>query len=400
MACSQVPHKPFDEFAGSTRVLGEGINKALAELAPRSELRFKADLLELLEDADSRNPEAIDAALQQLESLRLSTDLGDPLSVTYSPLFFAIEKMRLGISQAHLALGQYAQLLQELANPNRISEQKFRELADEFNGAVSAAAKTLGHDDIAAKGKFFSAAAMEAAAAYLRKNKRAHLHKALSHNQTRIERFCTNMLDAIDLVARLNFNEHEKAFDRLYQKSLVKSKRKTAVTDLIILNRRYIREAQVLVQLRDVYSTLPVAHRNLVAVAGNGEESLSGIAGLFEVGKRLKAAYAQSLAISRSEALRARGGRLSAKAEALLAKSRIATADAAELRFEAKSALIEAMNDPQDKTKFQHAAALDEEANYAELEVERLLEQAKELERAASDFGRKADVILDRYHLD
>ncbi len=71
--CGSVPVQPFEAFSQSMLELSQGTDKALAELIPVSEARFKAELIESLDEA-SESDEALDDALDRLKTLRLSAE--------------------------------------------------------------------------------------------------------------------------------------------------------------------------------------------------------------------------------------------------------------------------------------------------------------------------------------
>ena len=409
--CGSVPVEPFQAFSQSLVELNQGTDKALADLVPVSEARFKRELAEELEEADKAIEEGEadeegeaeeegeadeEEEDSHLESLLLSTDDNSPLTVKAAPLFLKTEQFKIGASQVTGSLVSYSQLLLQLADPELLPQSTFDDLAKDLNGNASNAINTMTTDpseQAQSNVALFSTLAVAATQAYLESKRKADLVKALKENQSTVSDFAKAMQRAVIIIAQLAAQEYQEGSIVLARNVIAKTNRQKAIEDLITLDRNHIQQVKSLQALHQAYGKIPAAHAELAKAVAEPKEGLSTIINLLETGKRLQAGYDQALAANKAQSAQAMADRASAQADALEAEGEAAALRAASANVAAVQARIEANSDPEDERKEQVAKELEETAKNLKEEAENKKTSARELREAADVVQNKADEI-------
>lgn len=389
--CASVPVEPFQAFSQSLVELNQGSDKALADLMPLSENRFKRELIEELEGGDGEDNEE-----SLLESMQISTDPSTPFTIKAAPLFLKTEQFKIGVNQVTGSLVTYSQLLLQLADPELLSKKTFDDLATDLNANAFQAISTMNTDpseqmqsDVA----LFSQLAIAATQAYLQSKRKSELINALEKNQIAVANFAKAMQRAVVIIAQATVNEYLANYPVLARKAVVKSTRTKAVDELIALNRNHIRQIKTLQALHQAYGKIPAAHAELAKSVAEPKQGLSTIINVMETGKWLQAGYDQALAANRAESAQTKADKASAQADALEAEAEAAALRSAIANVAAVHARIEADADPDNKDKERVAKELEETAKELKEEATKKKTSAQELRAAADIVQQRADEI-------
>jgi len=392
--CASVPVAPFQAFSQSLVELNQGSDKALADLVPLSENRFKRELAAELEEGAGEGEEE-----SLLESMQIATDPSTPFTLKAAPLFLKMEQFKMGVNQVTGSLVTYSQLLLQLADPELLSQETFDDLATDLNAHAFNAMSTMNTDpseqaqsDVA----LFSQLAIAATQAYLQSERKDDLIDAIEANQAGVANLAKEMQRAVVIIAQATVNEYMADYLVLARKVIVKSTRERAIDELISLNRNHIRQIKTLHALHQAYGKIPAAHAELAKAVAEPKRELSTIINVMETGKRLQAGYDQALAANKAESAQAKADRASAQADALEAEAEAAALRSATANLAAVHARIEADADPDNEDKERVAKELEEAAKALKEEAEKKKASARELRAAADIVQQRADEIKKR----
>ncbi len=389
--CGNVPVEPFQAFSQSLTELSEGSDKALADLVPLSERRFKRELLEELEGG---GPEDGEESL--LESLQITMDANSPFAVKKAPLFLKTEQFKLGVNQVTGSLRTYAQLLLQLADPDLLSQKTFDDLATNLNANAFQALSAMNTDPSASAQRdvaLFSQLAVGATEAYLKSKRKSDLIDILEKNQPAVAHFAEHMQRAVYIMAQATVNEYVATYPVLARKALIKNTRIKAIDEWIALDRNHIRQIKTLQALHEAYGRIPAAHAELTKVVAEPQEGLSTIISVMETGKRLQAGYDQALAANKADAAQAQADKASAQADALQAEADAAALRAGAAHIAAIQARVQADDDPDNEDKQRAAQELEEVANELNRNAEKKKARAQEMRKAAVGMQQRVDEI-------
>ena len=396
--CATVPsvdengNSPFQSFSESVVELQQGTDEALADIATLSADRFMREVLKTTGEGK----------LVKLEELRIEIPQ-DPLSWSSVPLFMRMEQFQEGARKTTGALVSYAQLLKDLASPDLLPQETFDTLAGKLNSnahdAISAISNKPPDDE---KVALFSTAAIGIARIYLESQRRSELTKALKANQSTVEAFAAQMQAGVKIAATELWNEYDEK-SQLYFKAMTtssgiapESERRTAIQNLIDLDRRHIQQVNRLYALHQAFGKIPHAHAELAAALENPKLSLSAMITLLEAGKHLGGTYEQALASNKAKAAQAIADKASAQADLLEAEAENVQLRASAAKVRAVKAMAEAEADPSNQQKKSRADELANSAQELREEADRIKARAVEAQLAAAEAQKQALEIQNK----
>jgi hypothetical protein len=393
-ACAgDVPSEPFQAFSKSLIQLHQGTDQALANIDEMSEDRFLRDALKGTAAGD----------VTKLEQLRIKISPTDALSWKTEPLFLKIEQFRDGANQTTGALVSYADLLKALSAPELLSKETFDNLAADLNeNANNAITKISGAPPDAGQLALFSTLAAETARRYLENKRRSDLIAVLTENQTTVENFARHMQSGVKIAAKIAANEYDEKFQQISKTMIVgrspagEAVRKTALLQLIELDRKYISDLKTFNGLHQAYGQIPGAHRELARKLTDEKLSLTSIIALLETGQRLERNFDQAVAVNKSKAAQAVADQASAQARILEAEADAAQLRATAAEVEAIRAKAQADADPGNAQKRVRADDLRLRASKLQALAKDKKSRAAEAQTVARTAQQQADEIKTR----
>lgn len=380
-ACAgDLPTEPFEAFSEAVVQLQQGTDQALANVDETSEDRFLRGVLKETAEGD----------ITKLDQLRIKFDASNPLATnpqTQLPLFLKIEQFKDGTRQMTGVLVSYANLLKTLSAPELLSKDTFDKLTVDLNAnANDAITKITQTPSGVGELALFSTLAAESARLYLEQKRRSDLIEILNNNQGTIERFTQHMQDGVKLAANIANQEYDEKFQQVALKMIAgngpasESVRKTALQELIALDRKFLGDLRTFNSLHEAYGRVSSAHQELARKLSKQEIKLTSTIALLEAGQRLEKNFDQAVVVNKSNAAQAVADQAVALARILEAE-----ADAAQLR--AAAAEVEAIN---------ANAASDVDPNNAEKRAtaEQLQSNASELRALAKIKKTRAEEAL------
>ncbi len=280
-----VPNESMTELSDSIATLQKNTDASFSDITVASEARFKANLLEELDDGDTYS----------LDKLDIETDF-KTLKVTKVPYFLKLEKLKAEVGQLNGALVDYVDLLAKLADPETISNERFETLANTLNDNVLGVGSSVKSDAKKADTGLFSLTAMSLTKNYLQSKQASGLVNAIRSNQPTIDAFAKRLQKAVLIIARAVDVEYIHETKALKLK-MAKATNKTADVDaLIARNKKHFADLQTLKLIHTNYGRLPLIHAEVadVILAGNG--SAPKIMRMLEATTKLKQDYDKKIA--------------------------------------------------------------------------------------------------------
>lgn len=384
--CASTPSQPFQTFQESLNELRIGTDKALANLVPETEGRFKRQLIDELENGETT----------LLESLQISTSQNKPFALKDAPLFLKVEKFRLGANEATASLGAYAALLVQLTDPNFISKDKIKNIAENLNANATEAIIAMNTDpneDSSQNVALFSLAAAEAFEGYLNFTRKKALIDILEENQLNIEQYSQKMQNAVKIMAYSAYNEYTDKYQQTYRKAINPNTRTKGIDELISLAKDYSEQVKIFQALNEAYGQIPVAHAGLKETVQTSGKGLKSIVALLENAEGLQKRYDQTIRLNKAAALQSKADVSAAKADELTSRAKLALLESKIAEADALEARSAASNDPTNSDKVEIAKNLSETARIKKEEADKLIEQAKSYKAASENIQDEVDDI-------
>jgi hypothetical protein len=289
VGCGTVNPDPFGKFTISLQKVREGADEALKINDEANRERFINETAEA-----SQTPRGSGA----VQNLLIQGVEGEPFAweMNKVPLFMTSPQFRSGVYTLNSTLIAYAELLSTLAGSDLVSQTEFDDLAKDLNAGLKSAAATLQLENSENISGIISAAASQAAFAYINNKRQSKLHEFLEQNQTLIVEISDKLQSAIRIAVRnlrQNYDEESQNLARqLAPNTSVKFKaRKTTVTKLIQLNVEFLTRLRIMEALNNSYRSLPQAHAELMIAVDKPGHDLAAVKGLYENGKHLYDLY-------------------------------------------------------------------------------------------------------------
>jgi len=282
--CASISPAPFTAFTTSVQQLRDGADASLSVVHERTRDRYIA--------------EAAEGDVAKVQALLLTQPSGDPFGWTSAnpPLFLKAARFREGVYRLNSVLLGYAGLLGQLASPELVSSEKFEQLAKDLNGNLRNAVQTLDvssppNKEIA----IFSTLATTAFRVYLQNKQRTSLLEALSSNQPAIQNAAELGASAVRLTAAALRHEYDlssvKLANVVAKPTVSNSQKQTAITDLVELDEKFIKEMSMLRILHQSYVAVPAAHLELASGVSDPKLGLPMVIELLENGRELFRLY-------------------------------------------------------------------------------------------------------------
>ena len=393
--CSSIDSKPFEKFSESLTELDKGATASLNVTIPMTESRFRNQLVSNLRAGKSD--------VHKLLTVQIDPSTNkDPFYISPGPLFIETERFKQGIDKSNQVWVDYAKLLvmlssEELSNPN-----DFEAMSTDLNAHSMNAIRALNDDPskVSAKNSaIFSTIAITAAKAFIDDKQKDTLAKAITGNQTAIERYADQMKSSIITIAQYSTQEFTEVQQVESRKLLTLIKGKDAaktqksVSKLIDNKQQHAQQMRSLNALYIAYSKIPEAHKSLSNSLSNGETSLVAINSLLEKGVAMHTSYKTKLAHNKAELIQAKADAADAVASAGELKYQQAVLVYSLAQLDYTEALTESSNSPNDQGKKDHANKLKEQAEKLKVEANKLGEQAGALRIAATSVQDSANNI-------
>jgi hypothetical protein len=400
VGCSSIPVEPFEKFSNSIKALEQGSNKALVEIIPMSEVRFKRDLISDIEEK----------RLESISKLIIDIDAEDPFKVPTVPLFLKAEQFKISVSRVNQVWVAYSNLLLQLASPDLISEEEFKQMSTDLNAnALSAigAIKSSSDDGDAKNAALFSEIGMSLAKNYLENKRESELAQILRENQVNVDEFVSAMHSAIITMMQFSaqeFTSKQASLSRTLISDISSNtgnkndnKIDKAIDSLIDLNRDYLNQVSTLQSLTNAYSKISTAHASLSTIVDSSNLSLKSISELMEAGSKMHTSYEQKLAVNKASMVQAQADTAAAEANLLELKSQEAVLAASTAKFEYTKSLVAVKNNPGDNGLKAASDALKIKAEELQLKANDLVAQALEIRTAANTVIEKAKALKQLY---
>lgn len=282
--CASISPAPFTAFTTSIQQLRDGADASLSVVHERTRDRYIA--------------EAAEGDVAKVEALLLTQPPGDPFGWASAdpPLFLKVARFREGVYRLNSVLVGYAGLLGQLASPELVSSEKFEQLAKDLNGNLKNAVQALGvsappNREIA----IFSTLATAVLRAYLQNKQRSSLLEALNSNQPAIQNAAELGASAVRLTAAALRHEYDlssaKLANLVAKPTVSNSQKQTAITDLVELDEKFIKEMSMLRILHQSYVTVSAAHLELGTGVADPKLGLPMVIELLENGRELYRLY-------------------------------------------------------------------------------------------------------------
>ena len=385
IGCQSIKQKPFQEFVKTAGKVRKETDRLLGENASLAADRYVFETIESLKKGDTKTADEL------IEQLYIAHENSLKWKSDNAPLFFKAETFRATADEMNALLEQYAQSLSELADPNRVSKERFDALKKDLNDKSGDLFATLNakRDD---KGlALFSSVAVSAFEAYLAQKQRGLLRDAILKHQPTIQELSVHMIRAVKIAASNALGEYGEKFNDLnanLQGSSSEEILMSTMLSLLELNRSYIVKVKSLKALADLYEKLPDAHLELAEASVNPTISLSSINALLASAERLGNVTQQNLLINQIKTAQAIARRAEARFKQTEASSQVAQKEAKEAREKANAAKTAADADPTNSEKERKAKRLGEEASKTEAQAAAKAKAAEEA-KAAVEAAKK-----------
>ena len=284
VGCASISPAPFTAFSTSIQQLRDGADASLSMVHEHTRDRYIA--------------EAAEGDVAKVQALLLTQPPGDPFGWASAnpPLYLKAARFREGVYRLNSVLLGYAGLLGQLASPELVSSEKFEQLAKDLNGNLRNAVQTLDvssppNKEIA----IFSTLATTAFRVYLQNKQRTSLLEALSSNQPAIQNAAELGASAVRLTAAALRHEYDlssvKLANVVAKPTVSNSQKQTAITDLVELDEKFIKEMSMLRILHQSYVAVPAAHLELASGVSDPKLGLPMVIELLENGRELFRLY-------------------------------------------------------------------------------------------------------------
>ena len=234
----------------------------------------------------------------KVQALLLTQPPGDPFGWASAdpPLFLKAARFREGVYRLNSVLVGYAGLLGQLASPELVSSEKFEQLAKDLNGNMRNAVQALGVSSPSNKEiAIFSTLATTAFRVYLQNKQRTSLLEALNSNQPAIQNTAELGASAVRLTAAALRHEYDlssaKLANLVAKPTVSNSQKQTAITDLVEIDEKFIKEMSMLRILHQSYVAVPAAHLELATGVADPKLGLPMVIELLENGRELFRLY-------------------------------------------------------------------------------------------------------------
>jgi len=282
--CASISPAPFTALTSSIQQLRDGADASLSVVHERTRDRYIA--------------EAAEGDVAKVQALLLTQPPGDPFGWASAnpPLFLKAARFREGVYRLNSVLVGYAGLLGQLASPELVSSEKFEQLANDLNGNLRNAVQALGVSSPSNKEiAIFSTLATTAFRVYLQNKQRTSLLEALNSNQLAIQNAAELGASAVRLTAAALRHEYDlssaKLANLVAKPTVSNSQKQTAITDLVELDEKFIKEMSMLRILHQSYVAVPAAHLELAIGVADPKLGLPMVIELLENGRELYRLY-------------------------------------------------------------------------------------------------------------
>ena len=282
--CASISPAPFTAFTTSIQQLRDGADASLSVVHERTRDRYIA--------------EAAEGDVAKVQALLLTQPPADPFGWASAnpPLFLKAERFREGVYRLNSVLVGYAGLLGQLASPELVSSEKFEQLAKDLNGNMRNAVQALGVSSPSNKEiAIFSTLATTAFRVYLQNKQRTSLLEALNSNQPAIQNAAELGASAVRLTAAALRHEYDlgsaKLANLVAKPTVSNSQKQKAITDLVEIDEKFIKEMSMLRILHQSYVAVPAAHLELATGVADPKLGLPMVIELLENGRELYRLY-------------------------------------------------------------------------------------------------------------
>ncbi|MCK4621536.1 MAG: hypothetical protein KAT62_04895 [Desulfuromonadales bacterium] len=287
--CATIDPKPFSEFSLAVQEFRDGADTALSVNNELNRERYIKRIAKQSLQSEGKD-DVLNLFIDNVEN--------DPFGwkMKKVPLFMVSKRFQSGVYNLNSSLVEYAELLKSLAAPETVSKEQFDDLARDLDAGLTAAAERLEFKEVGKGIAMFSAAATQAAHAFIDNKRGKSLQKIIDENQGNIATIAEKLQEALRLAAINLRTDYKSKRMNLAPRLTPGSKdnlgsREKIVKQFVELNEEYVTRLEILKVLDNSSQTLPNAHRELALAIKSPKMKLSSISDLSKKGKQLKKLY-------------------------------------------------------------------------------------------------------------